>query len=80
MINVSDVKFGPDGTKGTCPVCGRGGRSLGRCNADLGDPDVRCIDCFFSPVPMDQWIKCSQCGLLQPGEYGAECDDCKQKL
>jgi len=78
-MTVSDIVFMPEGRRGTCPCCDRENRPLGRCNAGLGEPDVRCIDCFFGP-PMEFWNRCDACGLVQPGQAGVACDDCRAEL
>jgi hypothetical protein len=79
-MTVSELLFIPTGERGTCSCCGRENRPLGRCNAGFDEPEVRCIDCFFCPVPFEYWNKCAACGLVQPGQRGTTCDDCGREL
>lgn len=71
-ITISDVKFVQACIVDTCPVCGRK-KSLGRVNLNYpGAEELRCIDCHFSPVPIEHWINCKKCGEFFPGG----CCDC----
>lgn len=80
-MTVSEVFWGNTHGKGKCPVCHRDNQDLGTCNAmpadeDTGEPDVRCIDCFFN-VPCEHWFECAHCGTWGPPEI---CSTCKKSM